>query len=75
MKQNTFIAILSMVVVTLGMVITIVETGFLVRHGATPESAFIDSLYTGFLGWIILAAVLFTTDRFYDHVTNKIIKK
>lgn len=46
----------------------------LVHHGATLETALIDSLYSGFLGWIILAATLTTTDWF-DNLTNKIIKK
>lgn len=75
MKQNTFITIFSIVVVTIGMIITFVEASILTHFGETWASAFIDSLYTGFLGWIILAAVLFTTDWFFDHITNKIIKK
>lgn len=75
MKEKVFNAILSIAITSLGVLITLAEKSFLVHHGATPESALIDSLYTGFLGWIIFAAVLTTTDWFYDHITNKIIKK
>lgn len=75
MKEKVFNVILSIVIVGLGALILLAETSLLVRYGAAPKAALIDSLYTGFLGWIILAAVLMTTDWFYDHVTNKIIKK
>lgn len=74
MKEKTFIAILSIATVTLGGLVVLAEMSLLVHHGATPESALIDSLYSGFLGWIILAALLMSTDRFWN-LTNKIIKK
>lgn len=75
MKENTFCAVLSIAIVGLGALVVLAEMSFLVNHGATPDVAFIDSLYTGGIGWVILAAVLTTTDWFYDHVSNKIIKK
>ena len=75
MKEKVFNAILSIAITSLGVLITLAEKSFLVHGGADPESALINSLYTGFLGWIILAAVLMSTDWFYDHITNKIIKK
>ncbi len=75
MKEKVFNAILSIAVVGLGALILLAETSLLIHHGVTPEMALIGSLYTGSLGWIILAAVLTTTDWFYDHVTSKIIKK
>ena len=75
MRENTFCAVLSVAIVVLGGLVVLAEMSLLVHHGATPEMAFIDSLYSGGLGWVILAAVLTTTDWFYDHVTNKIIKK
>ena len=74
MKENTFNAVLSIAIVGLGALVVLAEMSLLVRHGATPEMALIDSLYTGFLGWVILAASLTTTDWF-DNLTNKIIKK
>ena len=74
MKEKTFIVILSIAAVVLGGLILLAETSLLIRHGATPEAALIDSLYTGFLGWIILAASLISTDKFWK-LTNKIIKK
>lgn len=75
MKEKVFNAILSIAIVSIGVLITIAETCLLVHFGAALDTAFITSLYTGFLGWIILAAVLMTTDWFYDNVTSKIIKK
>lgn len=75
MKEKVFNAILSIAVVGLGALMLLAETSLLVHFGVTPEAALIGSLYTGFLGWIILAATLTSTDWFYDHVTNKIIKK
>lgn len=75
MKENTYCAVLSIAIVALGALVVLAEMSLLVHHGATPEMALIESLYSGFLGWVILAAVLSTTDWFYDHVTNKIIKK
>lgn len=75
MKEKVFNTILSIAVVGLGALILLAETSLLIRHGVTPEIAFIGSLYTGSLGWIILAVVLATTGWFYDHVTNKIVKK
>lgn len=75
MKEKAFIAILSIATVALGGLVTLVETSLLVHFGETPDVAFLESLYSGFLGWIILAAILTTTDWFFDHVTNKIIKK
>ena len=75
MKENTYCAVLSIAIVALGALVVLAEMSLLVNHGATPDLAFLESLYSGFLGWVILAAVLTTTDWFYDHVTNKIIKK
>lgn len=74
MKEKTFIAILSIATVVLGGLVAIAETSLLVNHGVEPDVAFLESLYSGFLGWVILAAVLTTTDWF-DNLTNKIIKK
>ena len=74
MKENTFNAVLSIAIVALGALVVLAEMSLLVNHGATPEMALIDSLYSGFLGWVILAAVLTSTDWFYN-LTNKIIKK
>lgn len=74
MKENTFCAVLSIAIVGLGALVVLAEMSFLINHGETPEMALIDSLYSGFLGWIILAASLTTTDWF-DNLTNKIIKK
>ena len=74
MKEKTFIAILSIVTVVLGSLVVLAETGLLVNHGVEPDAAFLESLYSGFLGWIILAAVLISTDKFWK-LTNKIIKK
>lgn len=73
MKERTFIAISSIATTCIGMLITLAETCLLVHFGADRDTAFITSLYTGFLGWIILAAVLATTDWFYDHIISKII--
>lgn len=75
MKENTFCAVLSAAIVALGALVVLAEMSLLVHHGVTPDLAFLESLYSGFLGWVILAAVLTATDWFYDHVTNKIIKK
>lgn len=74
MKENTFITVFSIVVVTLGGLVVLAETSLLVHLGETYETALVESLYTGFLGWITLAATLTTTDWF-DNLTNKIIKK
>ena len=74
MKENTYCAVLSIAIVGLGALVVLAEMSLLVNHGATPEMALIDSLYTGFLGWVILVASLMTTDWFYN-LTNKIIKK
>ena len=74
MKENTFNAVLSIAIVGLGALVVLAEMSLLVHHGATPEMALIDSLYTGLLGWVILAASLMTTDWFYNLI-NKIIKK
>lgn len=74
MKENTFNVVLSITIVGLGALVVLAEMSLLVHHGETPEMALIDSLYSGFLGWVILAASLTTTDWF-DNLTNKIIKK
>lgn len=74
MKEKTFIAILSIATVVLGGLVAIAETSLLVNHGVEPDVAFLESLYSGFLGWIILAAVLISTDKFWN-LANKIIKK
>lgn len=74
MKEKTFITIFSIATVVLGGLIVLTETSLLAHHGETPEAALVESLYTGFLGWIILAASLTTTDWF-GNLTNKIIKK
>lgn len=66
--------VLSTTIVVLGALVALAEMVLLVHHGETPEAALVESLYTGFLGWIILAASLTTTDWF-DNLTNKIIKK
>ena len=74
MKEKVFIAVLSIATVVSGALLAFAETCLLVNHGATPEEALIESLYSGFLGWIILAASLTTTDRFWSWA-NRIIKK
>ncbi len=74
MKENTFCAVLSIAIVGFGALVVLAEMSLLIHHGATLELAFIESLYSGFLGWVILAAVLTSTDWFYN-LTNKIIKK
>lgn len=74
MKENTFNVVLSITIVGLGALVVLAEMSLLVHHGVDPDLAFLESLYSGFLGWIILAAVLTTTDWFYN-LTNKIIKK
>lgn len=74
MKENTFNVVLSITIVALGALVVLAEMSLLVHHGTTLETALIDSLYSGFLGWVILAASLMTTDWFYN-LTNKIIKK
>ena len=74
MKEKVFNAILSIATVVLGGLVALAETSLLAHHGATPEMALIGSLYTGFLGWVILAAVLTGTDKFWNFA-NKIIKK
>ncbi len=74
MKEKTFIAILSIATVVLGGLVVLAETSLLVNHGVEPDAAFLESLYSGFLGWIILAAVLISADKFWK-LTNKIIKK
>jgi hypothetical protein len=74
MKEKTFIAILSIAIVAIGSLVAIAETSLLVNHGVEPDAAFLESLYSGFLGWIILAAVLISTDKFWK-LANKIIKK
>lgn len=75
MKENVFEAVLSIAVVSLGALIVLAETSLLVHFGVTPEAALVTSVYSGFLGWIILAVGFTTTDWFYGHVTSKIIKK
>lgn len=75
MKENTFCAVLSIAIVGLGALVVLAEMSLLVHHGVDQDVAFLESLYSGFLGWVILAAVLTTTDWFFDHVSNKIIKK
>ena len=74
MKENTFNAVLSVAIVGFGVLVVLAEMSLLVNHGTTPEMALIDSLYTGFLGWVILAASLTSTDWFYNLI-SKIIKK
>ena len=74
MKENTFCAVLSIAIVGLGALVVLAEMSLLVHFGETPDAALIESLYSGFLGWVILAASLTTTDWF-DNLTNKIIKK
>lgn len=74
MKENTFCAVLSIAIVGLGALVVLAEMSLLVHHGATPDVAFLESLYSGFLGWVILAATLISTDKFWK-LTNKIIKK
>lgn len=75
MKENVFAAVLSIAIVSIGALVLLAETSLLVHLGAALDYALITSLFTGFLGWIILAAVLTTTDWLYDNVTSKIIKK
>lgn len=74
MKEKTFIAILSIATVALGGLVTLAETSLLAHHGLNPDNAFLTSLYSGFLGWIILVAVLTGTDKFWN-LADKIIKK
>ena len=74
MKENTFTAVLSIAIVALGGLVVLTEMSLLVHHGTDPDVAFLESLYTGFLGWVILAATLIGTDKFWK-LTNKIIKK
>ena len=74
MKENTYCAVLSIAIVGLGALVVLAEMSLLVHFGETLDVAFLESLYSGFLGWVILAAVLTTTDWF-DNLTNKIIKK
>lgn len=74
MKENTFCAVLSIAIVGLGALVVLAEMSLLVHFGETSDVAFLESLYSGFLGWVILAASLTTTDWF-DNLTNKIIKK
>ena len=74
MKEKIFIAILSIAIVAIGSLVVLAETSLLANHGVEPDVAFLESLYSGFLGWIILAAVLTSTDKFWK-LTNKIIKK
>jgi hypothetical protein len=74
MKEKTFIAILSIAIVAIGSLVAIAETSLLAHHGVESDVAFLVSLYSGFMGWIILAAVLISTDKFWK-LANKIIKK
>lgn len=74
MKEKTFIVILSIATVVLGGLIVLAETSLLAHHGLNPDAALLVSLYSGFMGWIILIAVLTTTDWFWN-LANKIIKK
>lgn len=74
MKENTFCAVLSIAIVGLGALVVLAEMSLLVNHGVEPDVAFLESLYSGFLGWVILAASLISTDKFWK-LTNKIIKK
>lgn len=74
MKEKTFCAVLSIAIVTFGGLVVLAETSLLVHHGVEPDVAFLESLYSGFLGWVILAASLISTDKFWK-LTNKIIKK
>jgi hypothetical protein len=74
MKEKTFIAILSIATVTLGGLVALAETSLLAHHGFNPDAALLVSLYSGFLGWITLVAVLTSTDKFWT-LANKIIKK
>ena len=74
MKEKTFIATFSIATVALGGLITLAETSLLIHFGTAPDEAIIDSLYSGFLGWIIFVAVLTGTDKFWN-LANKIIKK
>lgn len=75
MKENVFCVVFSIATVGIGLVIMFIEMSILMHCGETQIDALADSLCTGFLGWITFAAVLATTDWFYDHVTSKIIKK
>lgn len=74
MKEKTFIAILSIATMVLGGLVVLAETSLLANHGVAPDVAFLESLYSGLLGWVILAATLISTDKFWK-LTNKIIKK
>lgn len=75
MKENVFCVVSSIITVGTGLIIMFIEMSILTHYGETRIDALADSVYTGFLGWITLTAVLATTDWFYDHVTSKIIKK
>lgn len=59
-KENTIIAILSIVTVLIGMLIMFIESIILVRCGIADDvnGAMIISLYSGFLLWVIIAATL-----------------
>ncbi len=59
MKTNLIIVIESVLIVLIGFVIAAVESYFLVKNGLSFDCAMIVSLYTGFLVWVIVAAVLF----------------
>ncbi len=74
MKENIFIALLSVAVVALGGLIVLAEVSILCKQGTPFEEALITSLYTGFIAWIILAAFLMTTNWF-SKLTDRIIKK
>ena len=75
MKENVFCVVSSIITVGIGLIIMLIEMGILMHYGEARIDALPDSIYTGFLGWITFAAVLATTDWFYDHVISKIIKK
>ena len=74
MKENTFIALLSVAVVTLGSLIVLAEVSILCKQGMAFEEALITSLYTGFIAWIILASSLMTSNWF-SKLIDRIIKK
>lgn len=75
MKENVFCVVFSIITVGIGLIIMLIEMSILMHYGETRIDALADSVYTGFLGWITLTAVLATTDWFYDHVASKIVKK
>ena len=75
MKENVFCVVFSIATVGIGLIIMLIEMSILMHCGEARIDALADSLYTGFLGWITLNAVLATTDWFYDHVISKIVKK